>query len=376
MASSFLNQFLTEMGGDNVRDYQHAARTFVDGLYRLSPKMQSLFHVFIDVNPTLYRNDPYNPNSLYEIGVLAKTAQLPKFTIQNKVYNAYNRKNIVQERINYDPITMTFHDDSANTIRNFWAGYYGYYYRDSDHSAELYNQDYKYVPRQEKNWGYSPDYAGSGAPSYINSIRIYSLSQKDFSSYILFRPTITAFQHGQHQQGEYAPLEHSMTFTYEAVQYEYGTVSNGTVTGFDVMHYDKTTSPIGGSVGGLTNLNSIIRSATNTVKNIQNGSIPGAINGAMNVLSAVQGTGPITGLIPTSAIDLQRIGTNILKGQNNQSPVFIPTASSIQNGLATATSAISGSVTKVPGATSLLNINSQNLIPPAINTSLLGNFGL
>jgi hypothetical protein len=34
----------------NVRDYQHAARTFIDGLYRLSPKLNNLFHVFIDVN--------------------------------------------------------------------------------------------------------------------------------------------------------------------------------------------------------------------------------------------------------------------------------------------------------------------------------------
>ena len=38
---------------ENIRDYQHAARTFVDGLYRLSPKLNNLFHVFIDVNTDL-----------------------------------------------------------------------------------------------------------------------------------------------------------------------------------------------------------------------------------------------------------------------------------------------------------------------------------
>ena len=39
----------------NIRDYQHAARTFIDGLYRLSPKLNNLFHVFIDVNQNIFQ---------------------------------------------------------------------------------------------------------------------------------------------------------------------------------------------------------------------------------------------------------------------------------------------------------------------------------
>ena len=82
----------------NVRDYQHAARTFIDGLYRLSPKLNNLFHVFIDINPSLPYNDPLNPNHTIELGLLAKTVQLPKFTVQTKTHNAYNRKTVQQEK--------------------------------------------------------------------------------------------------------------------------------------------------------------------------------------------------------------------------------------------------------------------------------------
>jgi hypothetical protein len=58
----------------NVRDYQHAARTFIDGLYRLSPKLNNLFHVFIDVNPNISNMDQL---SQIETGLMAKQVQLP-----------------------------------------------------------------------------------------------------------------------------------------------------------------------------------------------------------------------------------------------------------------------------------------------------------
>jgi hypothetical protein len=115
--ANFWNSFAQQLGrGDNVKDYQHAARTFVDGLYRLAPKYQTLFHVFIDLNTTVASTDQ---NSQIEIGLMAKNVTLPKYTVQNKIYNAYNRKTINQERINYDPVTMVFHDDSQNIVRDF-----------------------------------------------------------------------------------------------------------------------------------------------------------------------------------------------------------------------------------------------------------------
>ena len=55
---------------ENVRDYQHAARTFVDGLYRLSPKLNNLFHVFIDLNQAVAGTDQ---NSQIETGLMAKS---------------------------------------------------------------------------------------------------------------------------------------------------------------------------------------------------------------------------------------------------------------------------------------------------------------
>ena len=152
--AGFWNSFLNQLGtGDEIHDYQHASKTFVDSLYRLSPKIGTMYHVFMDLNSEVARTDQ---NSQIELGMMAKSVTLPRFSVSTKTLNAYNRKNIAQEKINYDPLSITFHDDSADVVRKFWYGYYSYYYRDSDHQLAIYDQDHKYKKRQQQNWGFSP----------------------------------------------------------------------------------------------------------------------------------------------------------------------------------------------------------------------------
>lgn len=306
----------------NIRDYQHASRTFVDSLYRLSPKLGNLFHVFIDVNQNIAGVDQL---SQIETGLMAKSITLPKFNVQNKVYNAYNRKMVQQERINYDPVNITFHDDSADVVRLFWQKYFQYYYRDSDYlgNEQTYNYDSKYNQRQQQMWGYSPQ-ANDHNQSYINAIRIYSLHQKRFSSYYLIRPMITSFQHGQHSAGDYTPLEHSMTVAYESVLYETGPVSNGTVLGFDEVHYDDTPSP-------LRNAGALIGTAEGIIKGIQHGDLGSIVHGGINAMNILTGTN--TQLKQTPGLDLSSIGNSILKGKNSFSPIFAPTSASVQQGI-------------------------------------------
>jgi len=311
----------------NMRDWQHASRTFVDGLYRLSPKLQNLFHVFIDLNQNIAGTDQ---NSQVEIGLMAKSVNLPKFNLQNKTYNAYNRKVVQQERVTYDPVSITFHDDSADIVSKFWQNYFAHYYRDSDYlgNEETYNYDSKYKTRQQQMWGYSP-LSDDKNQTYIKAIRIYSLHQKRFSSYYLIRPMITNFAHGEHEYGSYSPLEHSMTVQYESVLYESGPVSSGMVMGFDQIHYDKTPSP-------LRNAGAAIGSVKGILQGIQHGDLGSIVSGGINAVNIL--TGSNMQLKQAPALDLSNVGNSILKGQNPFSTVFAPTSASVQQGLQKATS--------------------------------------
>jgi hypothetical protein len=235
-------------GTVTVRSYQHASRIFVDGNYRLSPKYGFLFYVEFDFDPLITN---VSNISAQELGMIVKSVNLPKFSVETKIHNAYNRKNIVQNKINYDPVTITFHDDQADNVRNFWYDYYSFFYRDSDYADSTYNIISKYQERPSFDWGYSPRPVGSynsanayQSYQYIQAIRIYSLYQKNFSEYELINPTIQSFRHGEHQQGDNNLLEHQMTVQYESVKYQTGYTTTNTVGGYVDLHYDNTPSPI------------------------------------------------------------------------------------------------------------------------------------
>ena len=255
-----INKFLTPARETVVRDYRHAARIFTDDNFRLSPKYGFLFYVEFDFNPLItnisdqslqYRGTGKGNAPARELGMLVKSATLPKFTIETKTHNAYNRKNIVQNSIKYDPVQIVFHDDQSDNVRNFWYDYYSFFFRDPDYADSTYNTPHKYQSRSSFDWGYSPrrqpvgaNLNGHQAYQYIQAIRIYSLYQKNFSEYQLVNPTITAFKHGDHVNGETSLLSHEMTLQYETVKYLTGYTTANNVGGFIDLHYDSTPSPI------------------------------------------------------------------------------------------------------------------------------------
>jgi hypothetical protein len=324
--ANIINNFLNQLGGGtNLKDYKHATRLFVDSNYRLAPKYGFLFHVAFDLNPNLNR---LTNEAILEAGMLVKSAQLPKFTVDNKVYNAYNRPNIVQTKLKYDPITITFHDDSADVIRYFWWNYYQHYYRDSDHTPQTFNQPSKYSDRQTQNWGYSPAAYSNTEGSVermLNSIRVYSMHQRKFTEYTLINPTITSFKFGDHENNaNNNTMEITMTVAYEAVLYSFGTIVPGqTVNGFAILHYDKTPSPLTPQGGGTQSILGPggLTSALDVVSNqLGQGNWLGAGLTAFKSFNTFKGAN----LGQIASNELKTIGMNILTGNNPLSKIQIP----------------------------------------------------
>lgn len=323
------NQFLKELGtGTSLKDFRHAARLFIDDNYRLSPKYSWLFHVSFDLN----LNTQLDRDRILEIGMLVKSVSLPRFSIDNKVMNAYNRPNIVQTKIKYDPVTITFHDDSADVVRSFWYDYMSLYYRDSDYTLAAYKAPYKYeIPQQANDWGYqvAPDrYSTYGQPErMINAIRLYSLHQKKFTEYILINPTITSFQHGQHAASDQGTLEHQMTLSYETVLYSYGYVQAGGNTDFATLHYDRSPSPLtpeGGGTQSILGPGGLVDSIDSVEHQLGQGNLLGAGLTAFRAFSNFKGAS----LGAMAGAELKQIGTDIfMNGYNPLNRLQIPTLS-------------------------------------------------
>ena len=317
-----------------IKDYKHATRIFVDDNYSMSPKYGFVYYVVFELNPAIANI----PNNQYaqELGMLVKSVTLPKFTIDTKTHNAYNRPNIVQNKIKYDPVSIMFHDDQGDRVRNFWYDYYSYFYRDPDYNDATYSAPHKYQSRPTFEWGYTPrplgsnpldntyDVAGAQRPyQYLLSIQIYSLYQQQFSQYQLINPIITKFGHGDHSASDTTGLlQHDMSVAFETVKYYTGSVTKDTAGGFVDLHYDNSASPnaAGGPVG----------QSDSFVTDLANRNTALSFRG--------EGFQPVATINPSNYFSTALAGSTVLVARTppNSGGLNIPSLGSLTQGLTTA----------------------------------------
>jgi hypothetical protein len=300
--NSFLKQFGEGFFGvPGLKDYTHASKTFETNGYELTPRFKFLFHVFFNINtaqiPQLQA--AYGSGEISSIGLMVKNIQLPQFKIDTHVMNQYNRKRVVQSKIEYQPCRMTLHDDQGDLIRNMWYNYYAYYYKDATQpyqgvtvtngtagrlqtltSGGTYNNNDIYAASRIVNdWGYiGESYMDgtntgtntSGKPAFFRDITIYGLNQKKFAAWTLINPMISSWNGDTYDYSEGGgTMQNEVTVEYETVKYYSGQVGarkpSQNVAGFaDPTHYDTIPSAIstpggvasvfgqGGMVDGLT----------------------------------------------------------------------------------------------------------------------------
>ena len=269
-----LGDLVNKIGGvENLSDYTHASKTFRTSAYELKPRFKFSFHVLFTINvmeiPSL--RGAMGLMDINNLSLTVKTADLPKYSISTETLNQYNRKRVVQTKINYDPVNITFHDDGGDLVRNMWYNYYSYYYKDASqqygaqsengitgllgnrtagfgyNTRDIYNNN-----RLVNDWGYIGEtpsdgvQTGSGKPPFFRDIRIFGFDYaKKYAEYVLINPVITNWSHDtyDYSQGN-GIMQHQMTIAYETVKYYQGWPNIG-VPGFaNPMHYDVRLSPI------------------------------------------------------------------------------------------------------------------------------------
>jgi hypothetical protein len=186
--------------------------------------------------------------------------------------NQYNRKRLIQTKIKYNPVTITFHDDGGDNVRNMWYNYYAYYYKDASQkygsdsntngSAGAsqnqqtgfggWDRDIYSDNRQVNDWGFIGESyndgtsSANGKPPFFKDIRIAGFDKNHkYAEYVLINPIISGWQHDTYDyaQGN-GIMENKMTIDYETVKY-YDKAPNRSAVGFaNPSHYDTRTSPI------------------------------------------------------------------------------------------------------------------------------------
>ena len=120
----------------NLGDYAHASRLFVTENQKLAPHQKFLYHCFFQMDPAAASILPdLKQKHELEIGMLVKSADLPRFSADVETKNKYNRKKNVQTAIKYNPITITFHDDNYGVTTALLEAYYRYYFADGNYKS-------------------------------------------------------------------------------------------------------------------------------------------------------------------------------------------------------------------------------------------------
>ena len=287
--NNFLKGFSDGLPG--LKDFQHASRLYVDDNFKLAPKQKFLFHVVFDIdNDVLPR--AFSSGEKLELNMLVKTCQLPKYNMNYEEKLQYNKKTFVATRIQYQPITIGFHDDQADTVNAFWKSYYEYNIADSvtlggaNATIKNFGKDTMYesgdqVPRQ-----FGMDNAKSRKKPMLRSIQIFVLHKKKFTAFQLINPVITSFSHDDldYADGQ-GVLSNTMQVMYESVLYSVGNVSRTEPSQFATLHYDLEPSPLsvlGRGSNSIFGPGGIVDSVGSVLESAQNGNYVGAVLGAIN----------------------------------------------------------------------------------------------
>jgi hypothetical protein len=346
---------------NSLRDYTHASKVFTPNSFELKPRFKFLFHVSFTINNEI--PGLTNVIGATQLSYVVKSVDLPKFTINNETLNQYNRKRVIQTKINYDPVNIVFHDDGGDNVRKMWYTYYNYYYKDAsqqylapnatngslgDSANKVtgfgYNARDIYSNQRiadVNDWGYIGEAyndgtsSASGKPAFFRDIQITGFDQHKTATYVLINPLITNWSHDQYAYAEgNGIMQNSMTVAYETVKYYEGAIGKArpdqNIHGFaDPTHYDQTLSPISrpGSRANFMGQGGLLDAAGGILEDLQSG-------GPLGLIGAVQKAGTTY---------------NTFKGKNLKS-LAISEATSL--GTKAIQGAIPGAVKQIPGRSS------------------------
>ncbi len=286
--NNFLKGFQDGLPG--MKDYRHAARLYLDDNYKLLPKQKFLFHVVFNTDETLFF-DGFNGSERYQLNMLVKACDLPKYNMSMEEKTQYNKKMYAATRIAYEPVNITFHDDHADTVNAFWKKYYEYHIADSvamnsDLAISTTKDDAYDAIDQKRYTKFGMDTPRQRKKPYLKGIEIFVLHKQRFTSMTLVNPVIGSFSHDSLDAADGTGiLQNTMQILYETVIYKSGIINKNNVPGFATINYDQSPSPLtvlGGGTNSIFGPGGVVDGIGSVIRNVQSGNILGAILSASN----------------------------------------------------------------------------------------------
>ncbi len=158
------------------------------------------------------------------IGILAKQIDRPKVNFDTEVLNQYNKKRIVQKRVEYEPVSFTFHDTVDNKAFHMFEDYFRFYYGDprnssaTDWSWDIMSNTMN--PGQAGAWGFIPPVGNTNLAYFFSHIEFYYIYGGYYSRYDIINPKIKSFSPSDMSMDSSEGASIQMTFEFEGLIYQ------------------------------------------------------------------------------------------------------------------------------------------------------------
>ena len=216
------------------------------------PKIRYMFYVNFVLNGAAPSMD--NTNFLSNLGkpgiegnvsFKVKTIDKPKVDPTVVELNQYNRKRLVYSKVEYMPFTIKLHDSVDSAVVKLWKDYFTYYFADSRTKSAT---DLGYTGSgptgssfvDSSGWGLRPIAEDT---NFFTRIELYSLFGGKYQMTAFLNPRITNIDFEQYDSSSSDPEEVSITFKYEALEYNEVTTGIPTNSGFDLEGKEQLNVP-------------------------------------------------------------------------------------------------------------------------------------
>lgn len=150
----------------------------------------------------------------------------PKFNLDVKTLNQYNRKRLVYTGIEYDNITITFHDTVDDRVLRVWRDYYQWFFGDGRSKGQgttvpqAWNGPVitKDMPLNN-GWGFCPPNTDPYKTNFFDTLDVYTFYGKKYTQMRMYNPKIVNIEFEQMDTESSALATATMTIRHEGVEF-------------------------------------------------------------------------------------------------------------------------------------------------------------
>jgi len=155
------------------------------------------------------------------LGMVVKNVDRPRVSFETETLNQYNRKRVVQTTHKYEPIMFRFHDTVSDVVNRMFLAYYQFYYSDSKLETGG-TSIYDVVTPEGKDigkWGFQPPADSSNYGYFFSHITVYQMFSGQYNKFELINPKIRDFNPDELDSSSNSSSEIQMSFDYENIIY-------------------------------------------------------------------------------------------------------------------------------------------------------------